>query len=296
MFFPLKSVAYYLALPFIYFFSLLPFPVLYAVSDFLFFVIYRCLGYRTKVVRQNLENSFPVKTPQEINAIMKDFYHNLCDFVMETVKILTVSKADIIKHCRFTPAAFELFEKYAAENKSIIMVMGHLGNWEWAGHPFSLLCKHKLVVLYHPLSNKDFDKLMLHMRSRNGTKMIPMNTAYKEMLAHRNELTCTVFIADQTAFPDNAYWTTFLNQDTAVFKGTEVIARKTNLPVVYAMMKKVKRGYYEMYAETLVETPAATSDGEISELFIRKMEKDIIESPASWLWSHRRWKYKREVK
>ena len=136
---------------------------------------------------------------------------------------------------------------------------------------------------------------MLRMRSRFGTKMIPMQTAFKEMLAHRKDLTCTVFISDQTPMPDNAYWTTFLNQDTPVFKGTEVIARKLNMPIIYASMRKVKRGYYEMFAEALVDNPAATREGEISEMHTRRLEKDIILQPESWLWSHRRWKHKRKV-
>ncbi len=215
--------------------------------------------------------------------------------MVETFKILTISKEGIKKHCKFNEECLAVFAKYAAENRSVIMVMGHMGNWEWAGHPFSLLCKQRLVVLYHPLANKHFDGLMLRMRSRFGTNMIPMKTAFKEMLANKNELTATVFIADQTPLPESAYWTTFLNQDTPVFKGTETIARKLNLPVVYCCVKKVKRGYYEMFAEPLIENPSATRDGEITEAHTKRLERDIIAQPESWLWSHRRWKHKKPV-
>ena len=291
----MQALAYYISLPFIYLFSVLPFGVLYLFSDLIYFVLYKCFGYRKAVVLQNLRNSFPQKTDKEIAEIADAFYHNLCDFMVETFKILTISKAGIMKRCRMTPECAAVFEKFAKENRSVIMVMGHLGNWEWAGHPFSLQCKQRLDVLYHPLSNKYFNGLMFRMRSRFGTRMMPMRTAYKEMLAHRNELTATVFISDQTALPETAYWTMFLNQDTPIFKGTEVIAKKMNLPVVYCSIKKVKRGYYEMYAEVLVENPSSTADGEISELHTRRLEKDIIATPASWLWSHRRWKYKRPV-
>ncbi len=289
----MSAVIFYITLPFIYLFSLLPFPVLYAISDFICFVLYDCLGYRKTVVFQNLRNSFPEKSEQEINKIARAFYHNLCDFMVETFKILTISKKSITKHCKFNPDAHALFEKYAGERKSVIMVMGHIGNWEWAGHPFSLLCKHKLVVIYHPLTNKHFDQLMLGMRSRFGTLMVPMKTSFREMLARRKELTCNVFISDQTPQPENAYWTKFLNQETPIFKGTEVIAKKLNQPIIYACVKKVKRGYYEMFAELLVEDPASTAENEISELHTRRLEKDIIAMPESWLWSHRRWKYKR---
>ena len=291
----MDALVFYIALPFIYLISVLPFAVLYLFSDLLFLILFRCVGYRKKVVRQNLRNAFPGKTDEEINVICKAFYHNLCDFMVETFKILTISKKGILKRCKFNPESLAVFSKYADEGKSVIMVMGHMGNWEWAGHPFSLLCRQRLVVLYHPLANKYFDRLMYRMRGRFGTRMIPMKTAFKHMLAHKNELTATVFISDQTPMPENAYWTTFLNQDTPVFKGTEVIAKKMNLPVVYCCVKKVKRGYYEMFTETLVENPAATGDGEISEMHTRRLERDIIAQPESWLWSHRRWKYKKPV-
>ena len=286
-------VFYLLAIPFFYLLSILPFPVIYLFSDFVCFLIFSVFGYRKKVVLENLHKSFPEKSEQEINTICRKFYHHLCDLMIETFKMLTISKEGIIKHCKFTPEAFALFAKYAEEGKSIIMVMGHVGNWEWAGHPFSLLCRQKLYVIYHPLSNRQYDKMMFNMRSRFGTKMMPMKIAFKEMLAHRNELTATVFISDQTPMPENAYWTTFLNQETAIFKGTEIIAKKLNLPIVYTSVQKVKRGYYEMHAEILIENPKNTVDGEISEMHTRRLEKDILARPENWLWSHRRWKHKK---
>ncbi len=291
----MAALVYFLVLPFIYLISLLPFPLLYLLSDFLYFIIFYVTGYRKKIVLQNLRNSFPNKTEKEINRLCKDFFHYLCDLMLETLKPLTMSKKSIVDRCKFDPASLALFQKLADENRSLILVMGHFGNWEWSGHPFSILLKHRLYVLYHPLTNKHFDKLMYHIRSRNGTRMIDMKYAYKEMLLHRDELTATAFIADQTPQPNSAYWTTFLNQETPVFKGTEVIAKKLNLPVVYASIKRVKRGYYEMFAEILVDNPAATADGEISEIHTRRLEKDIIEQPEIWLWSHRRWKHKRPV-
>ena len=291
----MSALIYYITLPFIYLISVLPFRVLYLFSDVIYLVLYKGFGYRKAVVLQNLHNAFPEKTEKEIGTICDAFYHNLCDFMVETFKILTISKEGILKRCRMTLECKSVFDKFADENKSVIMVMGHLGNWEWAGHPFSLQCRQQLDVLYHPLSNKYFNGLMYRMRSRFGTRMMPMRTAYKEMLAHRNELTATVFISDQTPMPEAAYWTTFLNQDTPIFKGTEVIAKKMNLPVVYCSITKVKRGYYEMHAEVLVTAPVTTAEGEISEMHTRRLEKDIVAMPASWLWSHRRWKYKRPV-
>jgi Kdo2-lipid IVA lauroyltransferase/acyltransferase len=287
----LQALVYYITLPFLYLFSALPFRVLYVISDGIFFLIYTVIRYRKEVVLTNLRNAFPEKTPDEINHICRKFYGHLCDLMVETFKILTISRESMQRHCYFSPGAKALFDKLAGENKSSVMVMSHQGNWEWAGHPFSMLCKQKLNVIYHPLSNKYFDGLMLKMRTRFGTRMIPMKDTFREMVARRKELNITVFIADQTPHPENAYWTTFLNQDTPVFRGTEKIAVKMNYPVVYAQIRKQKRGYYEMFAEMLVEDPKTTADGEISELFTRRIERDIIAQPETWLWSHRRWKH-----
>jgi KDO2-lipid IV(A) lauroyltransferase len=291
----LDAIVFYLSVPFIYLLSLLPFPLLYLFSDFIHFILFTCIGYRKKVILQNLRNAFPEKSESEIQAICKEFSHYLCDLMVETFKILTISKKSIIKRCRFSPEGLAVLDHYAKAGKSTVMVMGHLGNWEWAGHPFSLLCRQQLVAIYHPLANTYFNRFIINMRSRFGTRMIPMKTAFKKMVSFKDELTTTVFLSDQTPMPENAYWTTFLNQETPVFKGTEVIARKLNQPVIYASIKKMKRGYYEMHVEELVNDPTATAEGEISEMHTRRLEKDILATPGQWLWSHKRWKHKKPV-
>ena len=171
--------------------------------------------------------------------------------------------------------------------------MGHYGNWEWGGNTFSLTCKQQLFVIYHPLQNKNFNRLIINMRTRFGTKLIVMKDTFRDMLSNKKIISSTAFIADQTPSPHNAYWTTFLNQETPVFKGTELISRKLDYPVIYVTVQKIKRGYYELCAETLCEEPQKTAEGEISEMHTRQLEKDIINNPEIWLWSHRRWKYKK---
>ncbi len=291
----MKAFSYYLVLPFLYLISLLPFPLLYLFSDFIYFLLYHVFGYRKKVVYTNLRNSFPDKSEAEIKSIQKKFYSYLCDLTLETFKTLTISKAEANKRCYMSPESVEVFNRFYRENKSVIIVMGHFGNWEWAGNTFSLNCKHQLYVIYHPLTNKYFDGLIYRMRTRFGTKLIPMRETYKDMVKHKDELNATAFIADQTPSPDNAYWTRFLNQDTPVFRGTEMIARKVNYPVIYASVKRVRRGYYELAVETLFEDPRATKDGEISEAHTRKLEQEIMAQPEIWLWSHKRWKHKRKT-
>jgi KDO2-lipid IV(A) lauroyltransferase len=272
---------------------LVPFPVFYLLSDFAFLILYHVIGYRKKVVMQNLERSFPEKTPEELKRIRRKFYRYLCDLFLETFKGLTITRKNVLKHCTLNAEAKLLFEKYHNENKSVIIVMGHYGNWEWAGNTFSLTCPQQLYVIYHPLSNPYFNRLMYHLRTRFGTKLYAMNDTFKEMVKNRKEINATAFIADQTPAPENAYWTRFLNQDTPVFRGTEKIAQKMNFPIVYVSIKRHQRGRYEIFAETLFENPKNTADGEISEVHTRRLERDIREQPEIWLWSHRRWKHVR---
>jgi len=289
----MSKIGFYIVLPLLYFISILPFSLFYLLSDVLYFLIYKVVGYRKKVVYENLKNSFPEKTEIELKELEKKFFHYLCDLVLETIKTLTISKKEALIRCAFNEKAIAIFKQLNDEKKSCILVMGHFGNWEWAGSSFSLLNPQQLYVIYHPLSNTYFDKLMYSMRTRFGTKLYAMKDTMREMIRNRHEINATAFIADQTPSPEGAYWTTFLNQDTPVFWGTEKIAQKLNYPVLYATVNRKKRGYYEVNVEYLVYNPKDTKEGEISELHTRKLEKDIIAQPEIWLWSHRRWKYKR---
>lgn len=293
----MQALLYYITIPLIYLISVIPFPFLYLLSDFLFFILYYIIGYRKQVVLTNLTNAFPEKTTQEIQVICRDYYRYLCDLFLETFKTLTIGKEAMLQRCRISAEAQALFGRLAAEKRSIVLVMGHQGNWEWAGNTFSLVCRQQLFVIYHPLSNRYFDGLMYRMRTRFKTKLIAMRDTYKEMVAHKKQglVTATAFIADQTPQPQHAYWATFLNQDTPVFQGTEKIARKLHYPVVYAQVKRIKRGYYEIFAELLIEDAAVLPEGAVSELHTQRLEKDIITQPETWLWSHRRWKHKRPL-
>jgi KDO2-lipid IV(A) lauroyltransferase len=289
----MKAVIYYISIPFIYLVSVLPFPLLYLLSDLFYLLMFHVLGYRRKVVYENLRNSFPEKTEKEIRKIEKDFYHYLCDLFLETFKTLTASPATMLKHCVATDEANAIFDGLAHRNQSSIIAMGHYGNWEWGGNTFSLTCKQQLYVIYHPLANPFFNDLIIRMRKRFGTDLIPMKETYKEMYEKKEELFTTAFIADQTPSPEKAYWTTFLNQDTPVFQGMEKIAKKMNLPVVYIAIKRKSRGYYVVDAKMLFENPNEAKENEILDAFNRELEKDIRNQPEIWIWSHRRWKHKR---
>lgn len=199
----------------------------------------------------------------------------------------------MIRHCNLTDNAKEIFDNLWNENKSAVIVLGHHGNWEWAGNTFSILCRQPLYVIYHPLANKHFNKLLCGMRGRFGTRLIAMRDTFHTMKSLANEVNITAFIADQTPPPQQAYWMPFLHQETPVYEGTERIARKLNFPVVYVDIKRTQRGYYTITAEELAAQPALTDIGNITEGHTQRLERDIIAQPETWLWSHRRWKHKR---
>jgi Kdo2-lipid IVA lauroyltransferase/acyltransferase len=289
----MAAVVYYLVIPFIYLVSLLPFPLLYLLSDFLFFVFYRLVGYRKDIVLQNLRNSFPERSAEELEKIRRDFYRYFCDLLLETFKTLTISKKEMLRRCSFHPEALALYQGLAEQHKSCIMVLGHYGNWEWGGNTFSMLARHQLYVIYHPLTNKYFDGLMYRMRTRFGTRLIAMKQAYKEIYLRKGELATTAFIADQTPRPDNAFWLTFLNQDTPVFKGTGTISKKLGFPIVYTTVDRTARGYYQICARLLCADASAYTEEEITRMHTAALEADIRNKPEIWLWSHRRWKHKR---
>ncbi len=287
----IKALPLYLLLPFIYLVALLPFRVMYAISDLTFLIIFHLIGYRRKVVRANLVNSFPERSEQEINKIEKDFYQYFCDLLLETLKTLTITPKQLKKRVLFEDTS--PFRKYFDKKQSVIIVMGHMGNWELAGARFGVENLHKLNTIYHPLSNSFFEKLIVRMRTRLGNGLYPMNEVYKRMLQDKDQVTATAFIADQSPSPRSAYWMTFLNQDTPVFMGTEKLARKLNYPILYVSLERERRGSYSIQCEVLCEDPSGTDEYEITKLHTRRLEKDIIKNPEIWLWTHRRWKHRR---
>ena len=290
----MQAILFYLSLPFLFLVSVLPFFMLYGLSDLVFVLLYYVFGYRRKVVTQNLQRAFPQKTAAEIASLRRTFYRYFCDLLLETFKTLTISRNEMLRRCNLDPSAKQLFDTLENQGKSSIIVMGHLGNWEWGGNAFSLACRQPLYVIYHPLTNPYYNRFIMNMRKRFGSRLIAMKDTFREMVANKSHISATAFIADQTPPPEGAYWTTFLNQETPVFWGTERIARKLNFPVVYVSILRQRRGYYTLFAEMLCDKPSGTSEGEISQMHTRRLEKDIVMKPETWLWTHRRWKHFRQ--
>jgi Kdo2-lipid IVA lauroyltransferase/acyltransferase len=260
------------------------------VSDFLYFFL-AVSGYRKKVVIENLRHSFPHKTEKEIRSICQSYFKYLCDLILETLKTLKMTAQESKEHCVFHNP--DWLVKLCDEKKSIIIVMGHYGNWEWAGPSLTLATKFQLVVIYRPLSNIYFERMMVGMRTRFGTKITPVDKTLRDMVANRNRVTATALIADQYPSMGEVYWTDFLNQETGFFTGPEKLANKFDYPVVYMHIARTSRGHYEVTPELLFENPKETKEGDITNAFVRRLEREIILQPTTWLWSHKRWKHRR---
>lgn len=281
-----------IALPIYLLFSL-PLWALYGLSTFLFWILYYLIGYRKKVVRENLKKSFPQKHQTELLLIEKQYYKHMVDVIIETLKLTTISKRQLMQRVSFKN--LELIEQLKKENRSYVFVLGHQGNWEWCGPAFALHQVSTLYGIYHPLSNRFFDWLMVNIRTRHGMKLVPMSQVMRSMNKLKVEFAGLAFIADQTPLPETAYWTNFLHQDTPVFVGTEKLAKRFNFPVIYASNQKVKRGYYQIEFKLLSNNPAQTNEGWITTEHTKMLETDINQNPSYWLWSHRRWKHKRSL-
>ena len=284
----------YLLAGFIWILSTLPFFILYGISDFLFLFFFYVFEYRKKVVFQNLKRSFPNKSEKEIKKIAIKFYHNLCDIVIETIKIKTISKKNLLKRIRYNN--IELIDHYYNEGRSVIAVCGHIGNWEWVGATMKEFIKHKGFAVVKPMSSNFWEKYISKLRLRfPKTGLVPFKQTLRVLVKNKESKTFTLIAGDQTPTKSEiGYWTTFLNQDTALFSGIEKIAKSLDMPVLFANIQRVKRGYYEITVSLLTDKPKETAENEITEMHVRALEKVIIEHPDNWLWSHKRWKHKRE--
>ncbi len=274
--------------------SLLPLPVLYYLSDFLFLVMYKLLTYRKKVVVNNLKASFPDKSPQEIEVLAQQFYRHFCDIIIESVKAFSISKEEVLKRFKLTTP--EVLEELYEQKKSVILTCGHYNNWELGSVAFDMQIPHQTVGIYAPLKSSFFNEKLKSSRGKYGMQLVSKEDI-KEVFRKNHEdqkMTATGFMIDQSPMSSskNVYWTRFLNQDTAVRYGAEKYAKEHNYPVVFIYPRKVRRGYYEFSFKVIESDPVSSPHGSITEKHTRELEKQIIEDPQYWLWTHKRWKKK----
>ena len=283
---------FYIVLFVWYLLSLLPLSVLYALSDILFVLAYYVLRYRRGLVRKNLTDSFPEKKESEIIKIEKGFYLFLCDYIVESMKLLTMSEKDMRKRMVFKGT--ETVNKIIEDGQSCAIYLGHYCNWEWiTSLPFYVTKDAVCGQIYHPLENKDFDRLFLRLRERMGAVCIPMAETLRRIVEFKKKGKQVVvgYISDQVPYWNNIhYWTDFLHHDTPVLTGTERIAKSANHAVFYMDVKCVRRGYYECEFKLITREPKKYKDFELTEIYFRELEKTIQRDPKYWLWSHNRWK------
>ncbi|MBK5195050.1 MAG: lysophospholipid acyltransferase family protein [Proteiniphilum sp.] len=290
-----KSLAYYLLYGVLYFHALLPFRLLYVMSDILFWLAYHLVRYRRVHVRKNLMNAFPDKPIMEIRQIERDFYHHLCDYFVESIKTLHMSDEEACERMKFENR--EIIESCTKEGNSCLLCLGHYANWEWVTSiGLHLLPRAELGLIYKRLHSEAFDQLFLKIRNHFGAKPIEMKSAFRKMIKLKNEgKTMTVgFLADQRPSRNqDQYWTTFLNQDTPVQTGMGKIAAHLGLPVAYLDITKVKRGYYIGKIQVISTDASQEPEFAIMERYMRKLEETVLKEPAYYLWSHNRWKFKK---
>lgn len=276
--------------------AVLPLRMLYLISDLAAIILHKIVKYRVKVVRKNLSMAFPEKSEEERRKIETDFYRHFCDIIVEAVKLSDMSDRQIDRRIKVEGAGY--INDAVSQGRSVVLLLGHLGNWEWV----TALARHiapGAVVgeVYHKLNNKDFNRVMLDLRSRFGTENIPMaNTVRRLLQIDRggNRFVCG-FISDQRPFsPELKHWTDFLGIDTAYVNGGEVIGQKLGAEMLYAECRPVKRGYYVIDISPLKPIDDG-KENPYTRAFLGRLEQGIRRYPSYWLWSHNRWKRKREV-
>jgi len=279
---------YYFIYGVLYCISLLPIQILYLLSDLAYVVIYYIAGYRREVVRQNLLTAFPEKTVEERKKIERRFYRNFTDNFIETLKLISGGRRFAAKHFHGDPT---LMQQLYEQGRSCQFYLGHNFNWELANIGVSAYSSHTKLMVYLPVKNRMFDRIMLKLRSSSGNKLLPAIDMRSAMMPYRRHIYLLALIADQAPGDlEKAYWLNFFGQPTPFLRGPESGAAAASLAVLFAQIYKTRRGHYELRYELCTSNAATLPKGELTRRYVRYLEKVIREHPEMWLWSHRRWK------
>jgi Kdo2-lipid IVA lauroyltransferase/acyltransferase len=256
----------------------------------MYIVLYYGVGYRRKVVMNNLINSFPQKNYAELEIIEKEFYRHLCDLIVEGIKLFSISESELRK--RMVHRNADIIQQYFHQKQSVVLAGGHYGNWEMYALSIPMNIGHQTVASYTPLKSAFFNHKFKQSRSRFGLQMKPGQWILRQKQEHPDKPLAFIFATDQSPMKRQAkIWTTFLNQPTAVQVGAEKTAEMLNAPIIYGVIRKKSRGYYEVSYE-LISRPENEKHtfGYLTGLHTQKLERDIMQQPEIWLWSHKRWK------
>jgi len=278
---------------FLYLLSLLPLPLLFIFARLLYYLLYYVIGYRKKVVRQNLIQSFPEKSAAELKVIEKKFFLYLAELIFEIIKMTSISKAETLRRVKFT--GLQQLEAHFKNGESVLACTGHYGNWELGTLALGLSISAKTMAIFKPIKNKIFETWFDCMRTKYGNIFIAMRQTLRGMAAYKNEPVLLCFASDQSPTREETkYFTNFLNQPTAALLGVEKIAKSTRRPIYYFKVNVVKKGYYHVEVLPMCLEPAKMEEFKITDLHFNFLENIIKEQPQYWLWSHKRWKFKPE--
>lgn len=263
--------------------------ILYIISDAIYGLVYYVIGYRRKVVMNNLLIAFPEKTESERLQIARKFYRNFIDSFIEVIKLMSAGDSFLQK--RFS-VNMEVLDELYKSGKSCQLHLGHTFNWEWGQLVLSTLTPYKLMVVYMPISNKVFEKLFYKLRTRSGNIFLPANNMREAISPHLKNQYLLGLVADQNpGKPQSAYWLNFFGRPSPFVSGPEKGARENNLPVVFAYMEKPRRGHYHAVLKLATPDAGQMCSGKITLDYVRYLEYVIRKNPDMWLWSHRRWKH-----
>ena len=288
----MQLLAYILIYPILWFVSILPFRLLYAVSDLLYILMYHVFRYRKQTVQDNLRLVFPEKSDLEIKIITKKFFHHFCDMILESIKSMNISLESM--KARYTFKNLDIIKDFEKQNKSIVLMCAHYGSWEWI-FILQTYTSHRGYGIYKRLQNKYFDRLIKSIRARYNSYLITTKETFSvlEEAKKNGILSMNGFASDQSPKKDKAYhWNNFMGIKVPVHTGAEMLAKKLDMPVVFFAVERKKRGYYEATFQTLAETPTDFKDYEITDKFLKLVEKQIHEAPEYYLWTHKRWKHR----
>jgi len=280
---------FYIVYGFFYLLSLLPLRVLYIISDGFYALAYYVFKYRRDVVSSNLKIAFPEKTDAKRKTIEKKFYHNFIDTFIETIKLISASDKFIEKHFI---ANWEVINKVYDSGRRAHLHLGHNFNWEWGNIVLGRKTPFKFLAVYTPITNPAFEKLFLKLRSRSGVVMLPSNKMRERFLQYRNTQYLLGLVADQNpSDPARAWWFNFFGKPAPFVKGPAKNAITSDAVIIFASIKKIKRGYYEGIFSIDEEQPGLHTEQDLTKKFITYLENNIRQYPDLWLWSHRRWRW-----
>ena len=287
----LQFLIFILVYPLVMLISILPFPVMYLFSDMLSFIVFDIVGYRKKVILQNLKIAFPDKSETELKQIRRKFYRHFTDIYLEAIKTLTISKKELLKRSKIVnEAAFRSFFK---KHSNVILMSSHHSNYEWL-IAVSAYMDQPLYLVYKKIANKHFDWLMKRSRSKLGAVLVPTDKIINVIRDDKKNNTPGAygFLSDQSPLKSKArYWRNFFGLKVPVFIGTEMFSKRYDLPVIYLKTRKVKRGYYETTMEVITENAKDVPFYQVTDQFFELLELQIKQQPEFYFWTHKRFKH-----